>query len=93
MSPNREHNHCCGGGGGIMPMGPDFKPGRMVAGKVKAEQIKATSAKLVIAPCHNCYDQIGDLGKKYELDITVRSFKELICEMMVVPEHLKPDLN
>jgi len=93
MSPNREHNHCCGGGGGIMPMGPDFKPGRMIAGKVKAEQIKATSAKLVIAPCHNCYDQIGDLGKKYELDITVRSFKELICEMMVVPEHLKPDLN
>jgi Fe-S oxidoreductase len=65
----------------------------MIAGKVKAEQIKATSAKLVIAPCHNCYDQIGDLGKKYELDITVRSFKELICEMMVVPEHLKPDLN
>ncbi len=26
MTPNRDHNHCCGGGGGIMPMGPHYKP-------------------------------------------------------------------
>lgn len=91
MSPNREHNHCCGGGGGIMPMGPKFKPKRMLSGRVKADQIRATGARLVIAPCHNCYDQINDLGEKYDLGIKVRSFKELICEMMVVPGHLKPD--
>ena len=91
MTPNRDHNHCCGGGGGIMPMGPDFKPGRMKAGRIKAEQIRETGAKIVIAPCHNCFDQIQDLGEKYELDIKVFSFKELLLETMIIPEKFKPD--
>ncbi len=91
MSPNREHNHCCGGGGGIMPMGPTYKPFRMASGRVKAEQIKATGAKIVIAPCHNCYDQIRDLGEEYELDIKVRSLKEMIVERLVVPDKFKID--
>ncbi len=91
MSPNREHNHCCGGGGGIMPMGPTYKPFRMASGRVKAEQIKATGAKIVIAPCHNCYDQIRDLGEEYELDIKVRSLKEMIVERLLVPDKFKID--
>jgi len=91
MTPNREYNHCCGGGGGIMPMGPEYKPGRMDAGRVKAEQIRSTGARIVIAPCHNCIDQIKDLGEKYDLGIKVMSFKELLMEMMVVPKKFKPD--
>ena len=47
MSPNREHNHCCGGGGGIMPMGPDYKPYRMASGKLKATQIRETRNNFV----------------------------------------------
>lgn len=90
MTPNREHNHCCGGGGGILPMGPDFKPDRIANGRVKAEQIRATGAKVVIAPCHNCFDQINDLGEEFDLGITVMSFKELIIEMMEVPERFRP---
>lgn len=89
MSPNREHNHCCGGGGGIMPMGPTYKPFRMASGRVKAEQIRATGAKLVIAPCHNCYDQIRDLGEAYDLDIKVKSIKEIIVERLVIPDKFK----
>ena len=90
MTPNREHNHCCGGGGGYIPMGPSFKKRRMVAGKVKADQIRATGAKIVISPCHNCFDQIRDLNTEYELDIKVKSFKEVISETMLIPEHMKP---
>ncbi len=90
MTPNKEYNHCCGGGGGIMPMVPEYKPGRMVAGRVKAEQIKVTGARMVIAPCHNCVDQIKDLGEKYDLGIKVVSFKELLMEMMVIPEKFRP---
>jgi Fe-S oxidoreductase len=91
MAPNREHNHCCGGGGGIMPMGPGYKPFRMASGKLKADQIKDTGAKIVITPCHNCFDQINDLSEEYELEITALSFKEIIIESMFIPDHMKLD--
>jgi Fe-S oxidoreductase len=90
MQPNREHNYCCGGGGGFIPMGPPFKPLRMKSGKIKAEQIRKTGAKIACVPCHNCYDQINDLNKHYELGIKVESFKELFEKAAIVPEHMKP---
>jgi len=90
MNPNRDLNHCCGGGGGYIPMGPEFKKRRMISGRIKAEQIKATGAKIVIVPCHNCFDQINDLNKEYELGVKVMSFKEIICETMIVPEKFQP---
>jgi len=62
----------------------------MASGKVKAEQIKETGARIVIAPCHNCFDQIRDLNAEYNLDIKVKSLKELISEMMIIPDHMKP---
>lgn len=90
MTPNRDYNHCCGGGGGFIPMGAEFKKRRMASGKIKADQIKATGAKIVIAPCHNCFDQIRDLNKEYDLGVKVVSFKELITEMMIIPEKFQP---
>ncbi|MBU1275226.1 MAG: (Fe-S)-binding protein [Proteobacteria bacterium] len=90
MTPNREHNHCCGGGGGFIPMGPPFKKRRMESGKVKAEQIRATGATHIIVPCHNCFDQINDLNKEYELGVKVVSFKEIITELMEIPESMIP---
>ncbi|MCE5334418.1 MAG: (Fe-S)-binding protein [Desulfobacteraceae bacterium] len=90
MTPKSVYNHCCGGGGGFIPMGAEFKKRRMESGKIKAEQIRATGAKIVIAPCHNCFDQIRDLGKEYDLGIKVVSFKELITEMMIIPEKFQP---
>lgn len=90
MSPNSVYNHCCGGGGGFIPMGAEFKKRRMESGRIKAEQIRATGAKIVIAPCHNCFDQIRDLNKEYELGVKVVSFKELISEMMLIPDKFKP---
>ena len=91
MAPNRDYNHCCGGGSGILPMGPDYKPFRLANGRTKAEQIRATGAKIVIAPCHNCYDQIQDLNEEYHLGVKVMSFKEIIRKAMIVPEHMRVD--
>jgi hypothetical protein len=71
-------------------MGSDYKPQRMASGRIKAEQIRATGAKIVIAPCHNCFDQVKDLNKEYELDVKVVSFKEIICELMIIPDKFKP---
>jgi Fe-S oxidoreductase len=90
MQPNREHNYCCGGGGGFIPMGPPFKRLRMKSGLVKADQIRKTGAKIACVPCHNCYDQIKDLSKEYNLGIKVESFKELFEKAAIVPEHMKP---
>jgi Fe-S oxidoreductase len=89
MAPNRDHNHCCGGGGGIMPMGPDYKPARMASGRVKAEQIKVTGAKIVIAPCHNCFDQINDLSEEYDLGVTALALKEILVESIIIPDHMQ----
>jgi Fe-S oxidoreductase len=63
----------------------------MASGKLKADQIKATGAKKIIAPCHNCFDQINDLSEEYELGIKVLSLKEIIVESMIVPDHIKLD--
>nr|HID58489.1 (Fe-S)-binding protein [Desulfobacterales bacterium] len=91
MEPNREHNHCCGGGGGYMPMGPRFKKRRLESGRIKAEQIRETGAKIVIVPCHNCFDQIRDLDKEYDLGVKVVHFKTLISQMMIIPDDMKPN--
>jgi Fe-S oxidoreductase len=90
MTPAGEYNHCCGGGGGFIPQGSEFKRRRMASGKVKADQIKATGAEMIIVPCHNCFDQITDLNKEYELGLKVVSFKELIVESMIIPEKFIP---
>ena len=72
-----------------MPMGPEYKPARMASGRVKAEQIRATRAKIVIAPCHNCFDQINDLSEEYDLGVEALSLKEIIVESMIIPDHMK----
>ena len=43
----------------------------------------------MICPCHNCYDQVRDLGKEYDLGIKFMSFKEIFEEIMYIPEELK----
>ena len=73
-----------------MPMGGEMKKFRLAAGKVKADQLKATGAKLVLVPCHNCIDQIRDLIKEYKIDAKAIHFKEFIAEHMVIPEHMLP---
>ena len=89
MAPNRDHNHCCAGGGGIMPMGPQYKPVRMASGRVKAEQIRATGAKIVITPCHNCFDQVNDLSEEYDLGVKALALKEILVESMIIPDHMQ----
>jgi Fe-S oxidoreductase len=92
MQPNREHNFCCSAGGGTINCGPAWKSKRMAGGRVKAEQIRATGAKYVIVPCHNCYDQLNDLSAKYNLGTKAVFFKELLVDhgLMHIPDELRP---
>jgi Fe-S oxidoreductase len=89
MAPNREHNYCCGGGGGFNGIGR-YRHQRNVALKTKRDQILATGCKLVVAPCHNCWDAIRDLEEEYEIGIRWSFLKPLLISMVIVPEHLKP---
>ncbi|WP_207261569.1 sulfate respiration complex iron-sulfur protein HmcF [Desulfovibrio sp. Huiquan2017] len=89
MSPNKEHNYCCGGGGGFNGIGL-YRAQRNVALRKKMEQILDTGAKLVIAPCHNCWDAIRDLEEEYKIGIRWSFLKPLIIKMLDVPEHLRP---
>ena len=44
-----------------------------------------TKAKLVIAPCHNCRDQImKGLTKEFNLDIETKYIWELVADSLVV---------
>ena len=83
MVPNREQNFCCGGGGGMLSMS-EYGDRRVASGEVKAKQIRATGAKVVAAPCHNCADQLLELNKKYKLGVEVKAVVELVYEALVL---------
>ena len=83
MYPNRMNNYCCGAGGGAWAM--PYSDERIYYGRVKAKQIRDTGAKLVIAPCHNCRDQImKSLTKEYGLDIETKYIWELVADSLIV---------
>ena len=96
MTPNGSNNYCCGGGGGFLQSGR--KDERRQYGKIKFDQIDATGADYVIAPCHNCHSQIHDLadhfGGKYH---TVHLWTLICLSMGILGEnertHLGPDLE
>jgi len=77
MTPNRHNNYCCGGGGGMLSMS-EYGDRRVASGQIKAEQIRATGAKIVATPCHNCADQLIELSKKYQLGVEVQAVVELV---------------
>lgn len=82
MTPSREHNFCCGGGGGQLAMAA-YKDRRIRAGGMKAQQIRATGAEIVVAPCHNCIDQLMELNKEYKLGVQIKTVAEMVAEALV----------
>jgi len=83
MSPNRENNYCCGGGGGQLAMS-EYAERRLVAGQLKADQIRNTGAKIVATPCHNCADQLMELNNHYKLGVQIKTIAELVADALVI---------
>ncbi len=83
MYPNREKNYCCGGGGGQLAM-TRFAKRRLEAGKLKADQIRETGAQIVVAPCHNCIDQLLELNREYNLGVEVKTISEVVADALVI---------
>jgi hypothetical protein len=89
MTPNREQAFCCGGGGGLVAL-PEYEEQRLRAGKPKADQIRATKAKTVVAACENCRLQIGELNTHYTLGVEVTSLADLVVRAMRLPGAAEP---
>jgi len=85
MYPNRAENYCCTGGGGAMSMS-EYTPRRLKSAKIKADQLEATDAKIVVTSCHNCVDGLADLIKHYKLGMQVTQLVNLVAEALVIPE-------
>lgn len=49
-----------------------------VAGKVKADQLRATGAQYVVSPCANCKKQLRELIQFYELPMEVVGLHDLV---------------
>ncbi|MCL2123123.1 MAG: (Fe-S)-binding protein [Desulfovibrionaceae bacterium] len=85
MEEHGDFNYCCGGGGGFNGIGK-FRKQRNAALLPKLEQIRATGAHLVVAPCHNCWDAIRDMMEEYEVhDIKWTFLKPLLIDMVIRP--------
>lgn len=84
LTPNRNSAYCCGAGGGAWAM--PYEAERIYYGRTKARQIKESGANLVVAPCHNCRDQImKSLNAEYELGIEVKYLWELVADSLIMP--------
>lgn len=81
MTPNRLDNYCCGGGGGLLAAS-EHTAARLEAGRPKADQIRATGARVVAAPCHNCIDQLSEINRHYRLGVEVRTIAEIVADAL-----------
>lgn len=87
MTPNRTENYCCGGGGGTVSIDEirEFRVGLM--GKRKADQIRATGAKYLVAPCANCKKQLKEVCEDHGLDdVEVLGLHDLLLKVMDFPD-------
>ena len=83
MTPNRAENYCCGGGGGMVSIDEirAFRTGPM--GRRKAEQIRATGAKYLVAPCANCKKQLKEICEDNDLDdVEVVGLHDLVLKVL-----------
>ena len=87
MTPNRAEALCCGGGGGLVALA-EYEERRIAAGKPKADQIRSTGARVVVAACENCRLQIGDLNEHYNLNVHITALTDLVVRAMRLPKPL-----
>jgi Fe-S oxidoreductase len=89
--PDFEHNYCCGAGGGVINCGPPWKGSRVKGNSVKAEQLAATGAEIILTPCHNCHSGIEDIVTTYKLGQHVKFMCEILIDLIDIPDELRPD--
>jgi len=82
MTPNRDANICCSGGGGALIGG--FKKARDHYGKMKVDQIDKSGAEIICTPCVNCTDGIHKLQMEYKKTWKSSQMWELLANAIVL---------
>jgi Fe-S oxidoreductase len=82
MTPNREYNLCCGGGGGLVAL--ENETFREETGKAKVNQIKETGAAIVATGCENCHTQLNFLKERYEMGVKVEFLTNMVANSLVL---------
>ncbi len=85
MTPNGTDNYCCGGGGGQLAMS-EYNERRMKIAEIKADQIRKTGAKIVIAPCHNCVDQLTQINIQFKLGVQIKTLAEIVADALILDQ-------
>jgi len=63
----------------------DIKLFRMtVSGKKKVEQIRATGASFVAAPCSNCKRQLQQLVEHHKLGVTIGGVHDVVSNAIAL---------
>jgi Fe-S oxidoreductase len=78
MEPRGRDNYCCGGGSGTVSMDEMRQFRTAIGGRRKAEQLRATGAHYVVAPCANCKKQLREVIEDHKLDMEVIGLHDLI---------------
>jgi Fe-S oxidoreductase len=82
MTPNREYNLCCGGGGGLVAL--ENEEFRQETGKAKVNQIKDTRATIVATGCENCHTQLRFLNEKFQTGVKVEFLTNMVANSLVL---------
>jgi Fe-S oxidoreductase len=82
MTPNREYNWCCGGGGGLVAL--ENEEFREKTGKVKVDQIKETGAAIVATGCENCQTQLVFLNERHHMGVKVEFLSNMVANSLVL---------
>ncbi|MBU8934330.1 MAG: (Fe-S)-binding protein [candidate division Zixibacteria bacterium] len=88
MTPKGEDNICCGGGGGTVSLDEIRAYRTTIGGKLKADQIRATGCKYLVAPCANCKKQLKELVEDQEIDCEVVGLHDLIYKAIIFDDSL-----
>jgi Fe-S oxidoreductase len=85
MEPTGSRNFCCGGGGGTVSV-DEIRPYRTkITGRLKADQIRATGARYVVAPCANCKKQLREVCEDHGLEgVEVVGLHDLLYKALVL---------
>ena len=57
----------------------------MEGNTIKGEQLRATEAEILIAPCHNCHSGLEDIVRNHKLDMHVKFIIDLLYDAIQKP--------